>query len=192
MKARHLFFATVLGGFLFFPLGNKAFAQGGLSQDLVTRLLYGLVVPGGTYDPYAGAPYDPYAGSRYDPYGGSRYDPYPSDPRGSYSPFPGIGDPYGYGRQGYDRRDYDRRDYDRRYERRDGLQNKYGKAMNRLDRQEREAREKAYRDYQRGKISPGKFRDRMGDIGRKYSHKRDKVERNTAKDYRKLDRRFDR
>lgn len=189
MKARHLFFAVALSGFLFFPLGNKAVAQSTLSQDLVTQLLYGLLVPGGSYDPYAGAPYDPYAGARYDPYAGSRYDPYPYDPRGSYSPFPSVGDLFGY-----DRRDYDRRSYDRRYEygeRLDNLEHKYGKAMNRLERQEREAREKAYHNYRRGKMSPDKFRDRMGDISRKYEHKRDKVERNTAKDYRKLNRRFD-
>jgi hypothetical protein len=56
--------------------------------------------------------------------------------------------------------------------------------MSRLDRQEREAREKAYRKY-RGDVSHPQYREQMGKIDQKYAHKREKVERNTAKEYRK-------
>jgi len=61
--------------------------------------------------------------------------------------------------------------------------------MNRLDQQEREAREKAYRKYG-GDMSNPKYREQMAKIDRKYDHKRYKVERNTAKDYRKLSERY--
>ena len=56
-------------------------------------------------------------------------------------------------------------------------QRKYDKAMNRLERQEREARAKAYRRYEGDRRDPG-YRERLGKIDRKYDHKRDKVERN--------------
>jgi hypothetical protein len=55
--------------------------------------------------------------------------------------------------------------------------------MNRLDRQEAEARAKAYR---KSYGDPARYRERMAKIDRKYSYKRYKVERNTARDYRKL------
>ena len=56
-------------------------------------------------------------------------------------------------------------------------QRKYDKAMNRLERQEREARAQAYRRYEGERRDPG-YRERLGKIDRKYDHKRDKVERN--------------
>ena len=62
------------------------------------------------------------------------------------------------------------------------LQHQYGKAMNRLARQEREAREKAYRRYE-GNSSDWRYRERLAEIDRKYDHKRDKVERNIAKEH---------
>ena len=71
------------------------------------------------------------------------------------------------------------------------LEAKYEKAMRRLDRQEREALDKAYRKYRGDQSHPG-YRERLAKIQRKYSHKRDKVERNTAKEYRKITRRYDR
>jgi len=46
-----------------------------------------------------------------------------------------------------------------------------------LARQEREAREKAYRRYD-GNSSDWRYRERLAEIDRKYDHKRDKVERN--------------
>ena len=59
---------------------------------------------------------------------------------------------------------------------------KYNKAMNRLARQEREAREKAYRNYDGNRGDP-RYQQRLGEIDRKYDHKRDKVERNLRKDW---------
>jgi hypothetical protein len=53
--------------------------------------------------------------------------------------------------------------------------------MNRLERQEREAREKAYRKYG-GNVADSRYRERQREIAEKYAHKRDKVERNTAKE----------
>ena len=54
---------------------------------------------------------------------------------------------------------------------------KYDKAMNRLARQEREARAKAYRRSEGDRRDPG-YRERLSKIDRKYDQKRDKVERN--------------
>lgn len=54
---------------------------------------------------------------------------------------------------------------------------KYNKAMSRLDRQEREARAKAYRRYD-GNRSDSRYRERLAEIDRKYDHKRGKVDRN--------------
>jgi len=58
---------------------------------------------------------------------------------------------------------------------------KYNKAMNRLARQEREAQEKAYRRYEGDRRDP-RYRERLGEIDRRYDHKRDKVERNLRND----------
>lgn len=54
---------------------------------------------------------------------------------------------------------------------------KYNKAMDRLARQEQEARAKAYRRHG-GDYRDPRYRERLNDIDRKYDHKRDKVERN--------------
>src|SRR5262245_19792644 len=51
------------------------------------------------------------------------------------------------------------------------LQHKYDKAMNRLARQEREAQEKAMREYS-GNTSDPRYRERMAEIDRKYDQKR--------------------
>jgi ribosomal protein S24E len=49
--------------------------------------------------------------------------------------------------------------------------------MSRLDRQEAEARAKAYRKLYE---NPARYSERMAKIERKYEYKRYKVERNTA------------
>lgn len=54
---------------------------------------------------------------------------------------------------------------------------KYNKAMNRLARQEREARAKAYHRYEGDRRDPH-YRERLAEIDRRYDHKRYKVERN--------------
>jgi hypothetical protein len=58
---------------------------------------------------------------------------------------------------------------------------KYNKAMNRLARQEREAREKAYRRYEGNRRDP-RFRERLAEIDRRYDRKRYQVERNLRND----------
>ena len=69
-----------------------------------------------------------------------------------------------------------RRGYDSSwYEGKEGRQ--YNKAMTRLERQEREARAKAYRRYEGDRRDP-RYRERLAEIDRKYDHKRDKVQRN--------------
>ena len=57
---------------------------------------------------------------------------------------------------------------------------KYNKAMNRLARQEREAQEKAYRNYD-GNLGNPRYQQRLAEIDRRYDHKRDKVEGNLRK-----------
>ena len=59
---------------------------------------------------------------------------------------------------------------------------KYHKAMKRLARQEREARERAYRRYDGDRRDP-RFRDRLAEIDRKYDQKRYQVERNRRNDW---------
>ena len=193
MKTHRMFVVATLAGALTFTAVPRAHAMDPYSQDLLTNLLYGLVLG----DPYAAQgnfpygsypPYDPYQNSPYDSYGNpsyGRYDsPYSYDPygrdgrtyerpaRGSYCP-----PPYAYDRG---------RDRGYRYQERSRrLESKYAKAMNRLDRQEAEARAKAYR---KSHGDPVRYRKRMEKIDRKYAHKRDKVERNTAREYRKLSR----
>jgi len=54
--------------------------------------------------------------------------------------------------------------------------------MHRLDRQEREAQEKAYRKYG-GNINDPRYRERLEEIDRKYDYKRGKVERNLRKEH---------
>ncbi len=69
-------------------------------------------------------------------------------------------------RQGYD----SSREYGKNHR-------KYNKAMDRLARQEQEARAKAYRRSEGDRRDP-RYRERLGEIDRRYDHKRDKVERN--------------
>jgi len=57
---------------------------------------------------------------------------------------------------------------------------KYNKAMDRLARQEREAQERAYRNYDGNRGDP-RYQRRLAEIDRRYDHKRDKVERNLRK-----------
>jgi hypothetical protein len=83
---------------------------------------------------------------------------------GSYGP-----SPYDYyGGPGYRYRYQNRLNYD------------YAKAMSRLDRQEAEARAKAYRNSYG---NPARYSEQMAKIARKYDYKRYKVERNTAHRY---------
>jgi hypothetical protein len=58
---------------------------------------------------------------------------------------------------------------------------KYNKAMNRLSRQEREARGKAARRYEGDRRDP-RFRERLAEIDRRYDRKRYQVERNLRND----------
>ena len=113
---------------------------------------YGYGSPYGIADPYYGGGYSPYYGGSLSPYGYGLYD--------NRSP-------------GEVQRDLARK-HERKHEK---LERKYDKAMHRLDRQEREAAEKAYQKYGGDTSNPG-YQDRMRDIDRKYDHKRDKVERN--------------
>lgn len=83
-------------------------------------------------------------------------------------------DYHSYG-QGYSRSDSYRPSYTRRYNGKNRW--KYNKAMNRLARQEREARARAYRRYD-GDSSDQRYRQRLAEIDRRYDHKRDKVDRN--------------
>lgn len=197
MKTRQVFVVATLVGVLSFTSIQRAHALDPYSQDLLANVLSSLVLgtPYGSqgnlpYGSYGPPPYDPYRNSSYDPYGSPTYDRYDNPP---------YYDPYGLGGRGYggSLRDsygsspynYERgRDYRYRYQDRRGrLESKYAKAMNRLDRQEAEARAKAYRKSYR---DPVRYREQMANIERKYDEKRYKVERNTAQDYRKLSRRY--
>lgn len=120
--------------------------------------------PSGGRGGYYGRRYDPYYGGYYGG-GGGYSDPY----YGSAPPY--FGGYYG-GRDSYD--------HEREHEK---LEHKYDKAMRRLDRQEREAEAKAYRQYG-GNTADPRFQERQREIDRKYDHKRDKVERNTRKEHR--------
>jgi hypothetical protein len=77
--------------------------------------------------------------------------------------------------------DWERRHRDSSLWEHDKKHRKYNKAMNRLSRQEREAREKAARRYEGDRRDP-RYRERLGEIDRRYDHKRDKVERNLRHD----------
>jgi|RhiMetdeSRZDD1v2_1073273.scaffolds.fasta_scaffold3153432_1 hypothetical protein len=65
----------------------------------------------------------------------------------------------------------------------EALEHKYDKAMNRLDRQEREAEQKIIRRYD-GNTADPRFQEQARRIDEKYDHKRGKVERNIAKEHR--------
>jgi hypothetical protein len=145
-----------------------------LKNLLWSALLGGTLLAAGCVPAYSngygyGSPY-----GIYDSYSGRGYDPY----------YAGSLSPYGYGL--YDNRSPRevQRDLAREHEKKhENLERQYDKAMRRLDRQEREAEEKAYRKYG-GNISDPGYRDRMQDIDRTYDHKRDKVERNLGEKHR--------
>lgn len=65
----------------------------------------------------------------------------------------------------------------------EALEHKYDKAMNRLDRQEREVEQKIIRRYD-GNTADPRFQEQARRIDEKYDHKRGKVERNIAKEHR--------
>lgn len=158
MKTKRTFAIAALSGIIVFSTTGSASAQNTYYQDLLTGLMYELLAPGSTYGPYA--------------------RPYPD--QGAYGP---LSPPYNNPPRYDEGRYYDQ---ERRYnDRLSKLEYKYDKAMRRLDRQEREAVDKAYRKYRGDQSHPG-FRERLAKIQRKYDHKRAKVERNTAKEYRKI------
>lgn len=180
---RVLMIAAFVGG-IALTTGTRANAQ-----DLLSTLLYGLVTgspsgPSANFPSplYGSSPYDPYGGVPYGgPYGGTpSYDPYGFGRSGYYEPPGGSYGPYPDYHQGRDGR-YQSQEHLGR------LSEKYNKAMRRLDRQESEARAKAYRKSQE---DPSRNRERMAKIERKYQQKRYQVERNTAKEYRHLSDRY--
>jgi hypothetical protein len=175
MKTRRTLVATAFVGVLFFATGSRANAQSGYSPDPLSQLLYGLVL-GAPYNSTGNFPYDPYGASPSGPYGSPQsYDPYGGLGRG------GVYEP---ARGPYPNDYYQDRDNRYRYQERLGdLDAKYDKAMRRLDRQEYEAKQKAYR---KADGNPYRYRDRMAEIDRKYDKKRYQVERNTTNEYRKL------
>jgi len=108
---------------------------------------------------------------------------------------------YAYGREGwYSHHSHGpnspywgkRRELSRRHaEQHEKLEWKYGKTMRRLDRQEQEARAKAYRHY-RGRTFDWRYRERVAEIDRNYDLKRSKVaqqlERQHERAHQKLSR----
>lgn len=193
MKTHQVIVVAMLAGVLAFTSVQRAHAMDPYSQDLLANVLSSLVL-GVPYGSQGNLPYGSYGPPPYDPYRNSSYDPYGNPTDGRYDN-PPYYDPYGLGGRGYDGSvrgsygpspyDYERgRDHRYRYqERRGRLDSKYAKAMNRLDRQESEARAKAYRKSYGDSV---RYRKQMAKIDRKYGYKRYKVERNIARDYRKL------
>jgi hypothetical protein len=176
---------ATLAGVLVFPAGPKAQAQDPATQDLLSQLLSGLVLgtpygaPGNlSSGGYGLSPYDPYGTAPYDPSQNSGYGSYGTPP--PYGPL-GLGRGYGGPLPGsYESFPYDAyRERGQRYRSERRLQYDYAKAMRRLERQEAEARAKAYRKAD----NPAEYRDRLAKLERKYAHKRYKVERNTARRY---------
>lgn len=111
-----------------------------------------------TYDPYYGGTTDPYYGGTPTPY----YDPY------------------------YDARSHAEahRDLAREHEEQhEKLEQQNNKAMGRLDRQEHQAEEKLNRKYGGNTANP-RYQEEQRKIDQKYDYKREKVERNTAKEHR--------
>ena len=170
METKCAFVIAALSGVVVFSTASSATAQNNSPQDLFTGLVYDLLLPGNTYGPYSRPYPDRFDNGRYPNRSREYSDPYSSP----------YEEPHRY--------DDRRRGAGDRLAR---LEAKYEKAMRRLDRQEREALDKAYRKYRGDQSHPG-YRERLAKIQRKYSHKRDKVERNTAKEYRKITRRYDR
>ena len=193
MKTHRIFVVVGLAGVLLFTSVQRVNAMDPYYQDLLSNMLSGLVsgTPYGSYGgPYGAPPYGPYGnpsnGSSYgtppySPYGNSpSYDPYGLSRGGYYRPERGSSGPYPYDPY------WDRDNRDRYQERMGNLNEKYDKAMRRLDRQQYEASVKARQKYR----DPSRYSEQMAKIDRKYNYKRYKVERNTATDYRKLSGRY--
>ena len=151
------------------------FSLSGVVTVGMALFLAGCVPPDGRGG-YYGSSSDPYYSGGY--YGGSSYDPY----YGQYDP---------YARGGwYDGRS--RHDIEEAHAKKhEKLERKYDKAMRRLDRQEREAEEKAYRRYD-GNVHDPRYQENQRKIDEKYDHKRGKVERNLGKDHHKYHDKLDR
>jgi hypothetical protein len=192
-----MFVVAMLAGILVFTSVQRAFAMDPYYQDLLSKTLYGLVL-GTPYGSYGNLPSGPYGTLSYDPYGNSTYGPYGNPTHGPYGGPPnygsyGLGGGGGYGpmQDPYSPSPYDYyRSRDGRYqyqERMGQLNDKYAKAMSRLDRQEYEARAKASRKFYG---DPVRYREQIAKIDQKYGYKRYKVERNTTQDYRKLSGRY--
>ncbi len=115
----------------------------------------------------------------YDSYydGGGRY----------YDPYYGNQEPYSRGT--YDNRSH--REVHREIEHDAArAEQKYDKGMQRLDRQEQEAREKAARRFGGNPADP-QYQESLEKIDRRYDHKREKVDKLRDKGHRKLDREHD-
>lgn len=115
------------------------------------------------------------------------YDSYYGGGGGYYDPYYGNREPYYRGN--YDNRSHG--EVHREIERdADRVEQKYGKGLRRLDRQEQEAREKAARRFD-GNMSDPRYQESLDKIDRKYDHKREKVDNLRNKGYRKLDHEYD-
>jgi hypothetical protein len=197
MKTHRVLVVAALAGVLVFTSVQRANAIDPYYQDLLSNMLSGLV-SGTPYGPSGNLPYGPYGTPSYDPYGNPTGGAYGTPPYGPYGNAPyydpsglGGGGYYGPARGSYGSYPYDSyrgRDSRYRYQERLGsLNEQYDKAMRRLDRQEYEASTKAYR---KSYGDPSRYSEQMAKIDRKYGYKRYKVERNTARDYRKLSGRY--
>ena len=197
MQTQRVFVVAMLAGVLVFTSVSRAHAMDPYYQDLLSNMLYSAIL-GTPYGSSGNLPYGPSGTSSYDPYGNSTYGPYGNLPYGS------SGNPPSYGsyRRGGSRCDgpargsyvpppygsYQGRENPYWYEERTGrLDRKYTKAMNRLDRQEADARARAYR---KSYGDPVRYNQQMAKIDRKYGYKRYKVERNTEQGYRSLYSRY--
>lgn len=181
MKTPRVLVVAALAGVLVFASIQRANAMDPYYQDLLSNMLYGLV-QGTPYSPYGNLPYGPYGTPPSSPYGNPTGGSYGTPPYGPYGNSPYY-DPQGRGGGGYYgpvRGSYGPYPHQ---EQLGQLNNKYAKAMSRLDRQQSEASAKAYRKHYG---NPSRYSEEMAKIDRKYSYKRYKVERNTAQDYRKL------
>lgn len=193
MKMHRTLVVAALAGVLVFASVQRANAMDPYYQDLLSNMLSGLV-QGTPYSPYGSPSYDPYGIPPSGPYGNPTNGSHGTPPYGPYGNSPyydpqGLsgGGYYGPARGSYGPSPYDYyrgRENRYRYQERIGrLDGKYAKAMSRLDRQQYEATAKAYRKSHGDSF---RYSEQMAKIDRKYGYKRYKVERNTAKDYRKL------
>ena len=117
----------------------------------------------------------------------SIYDSFYGRGGGYYDPY--YGNPWPYSYDTYDNRSHRQVHRDLEGDA-DRVEQKYDKGMQRLDRQEQEAREKAARRYG-GNPSDPRYQNELNKIDRKYDHKREKVDDLRDKGYRKLDREHD-